>query len=48
MIMFGLLFGKAVGLSADLLCSTVCCTPNFMVSLFVSHISPIMDFGSSV
>ena len=39
---------KAGGLAGELLCSTVCRTPNFMVSLFVSHIRPIMDFGSSV
>ena len=39
---------KAGGLAGELLRSTVCHTQHFMVSLFVSHIRPIMDFGSSV
>ena len=39
---------KGGGLPGESLHFTVCCTPNFMVSLFVSHIRPIMYFVSSV
>ena len=39
---------KAGGLAGELLCPTVCCTLDFMVSLFISNIRPIMDFCSSV
>ena len=38
---------KASGL-ANLLKATVCRSPDFMVSLFVSHVQPILDYCSSV
>lgn len=40
--------GKASGLANNLLRSTICRSPHFMVSLFVMHIRPIMDYCSSV
>jgi hypothetical protein len=40
--------GKASGLASSLLRSTVCRSPHFMVSLFVMHIRPLMDYCSSV
>ena len=40
--------GKAGSLMSDLLCSTVCRDPEFMVTLCVSHIRPIMDYCSVV
>ena len=40
--------GKAGGLQSELLRSTVCRAPEFMVSLFVSHIRPIIDYCSCV
>ena len=40
--------GKAGGLQSELLRSTVCRAPAFMVSLFVSHIRPIIDYCSCV
>ena len=39
---------KAGGLASELLHSTICHTSVFRVSLFVSHIRPIMDFCSNV
>lgn len=39
---------KARGTAINLLKSTVCRSPNFMVTLFVTHIRPILDFGSTV
>ena len=39
---------KARGLANELLHSTIYRTSVFMVSLFVSHIRPIMDFCSNV
>ena len=39
---------KAGGLASELLCSTSCHSSIFMVTLFVSHIRPIMDFCSNV
>ena len=39
---------KAVGFAGELLRSTVCRSPVFMVSLFVSHIRPVIDFCSSI
>ena len=39
---------KAGGLAGELLRSTVCRSPVFMVSLFVSYIRPVMDFCSSI
>ena len=39
---------KVGGLANELLRSTICRTSVFMVSLFVSHIRPIMDFCSNV
>ena len=40
--------GKAGGLIGDLLRSTVCRDPEFMLTLFVSHIRPVIEFCSSV
>ena len=40
--------GKAAGLASSLLRSTVCRNPHFMVTLFVSHIRPILDYCSTV
>lgn len=39
---------KAGGLAHNLLRSTVCRTPEFMVSLFTTHVRPIIDYCSSV
>jgi len=39
---------KASGLLNQLLRSTVCRTPEFMVTLWVSHIRPLLDFASPV
>ena len=39
---------KASGLINQLLRSTVCRSPNFMVILFVSHVRPILEYGSTV
>ena len=39
---------EAGGLASELLRSTICHTSVFMVSLFVSHIRPIVDFCSNV
>ena len=39
---------KASGMVGELLRATVCRSPSFMVSLFVSHIRPIMNFCSCV
>ena len=40
--------GKAGWVLGEMLRSTMCRTPKFMVSLFVSHIRPILDYCSSV
>ena len=37
---------KATGLVNQILRATVCRQPDFMLSLFISHIRPLMDFGS--
>ena len=39
---------KAGGMVCELLRATVCRNPSFMVSLFVSHVRPMMDFCSCV
>ena len=39
---------KASGLSANFLKSTICRSPKFMLSLFTSHIRPLLEFSSSV
>ena len=39
---------KAGGLAQNLLRSTVCRSPDFMVTLFTSHVRPIIDYCSSV
>ena len=39
---------RASGLMGDLLRSTVCRERTFMLTLYVSHIRPIIDYGSSV
>ena len=40
--------GRAGGLMGDLLRSTVCRSPHFMLTLFVTHIRPIIEYCSSV
>ena len=40
--------GKAGGLMGNLLRSTVCRSPEFMLTLFVTHIRPIIEYCSSV
>ena len=40
--------GKAGALMGDLLRSTICRSIDFMVSLFVSHIRPLLDYCSAV
>ena len=42
------LSAKAGGLMGELLRSTVCRSKEFMLSVFVSHIRPIIDYGSCV
>ena len=39
---------KAGGLAQNLMRATVCRSPEFMISLFVTHIRPIIDYCSSV
>ena len=39
---------KSSGLANQLLRSTVCRSPNFMITLFISHIRPILDYCSTV
>ena len=39
---------KALGVSNNILRGTICRTPEFMKTVFISHIRPIMDFCSSV
>lgn len=39
---------KAGGLATNLLKSTVCRSPEFMLTLFTSHVRPIIDYCSSV
>ena len=39
---------KARGMVGELLRATVCRNPSFMMSLFVSHVRPIMNFCSCV
>ena len=39
---------KASSLAYNLLKSTLCRTPNFMVTLYKTHIRPIIEFGSTV
>lgn len=39
---------KAAGLANNLLRSTLCRSPHFMVTLFISHIRPLLEFGSVV
>ena len=39
---------KAGGLMSSLLRATVCRSSNFMVTLYISHIRPILDYASSV
>ena len=40
--------GRAGGLMSDLLRSTVCRSPDFMLTLFITHIRPIIEYCSSV
>jgi len=40
--------GKAGALMGDLLRSTICRSMDFMVSLFVSHVRPLLDYCSAV
>jgi hypothetical protein len=39
---------KAGGVATSLLKSTVCRSPNFMFSLFSTHIRPLLEYGSQV
>ena len=39
---------KAGGLALNLCHSTVCSSPDFMVTLFTLHVHPIIDYCSSV
>ena len=39
---------KSSGLSNQLLRSTVCRSKNFMITLFISHIRPILDYCSTI
>ena len=39
---------KAFGLSSNLLSSTVCRTREFMLNLYLSHVRPLLEFGSCV
>lgn len=39
---------RAWGLANNILRSTVCRSPSFMVALFISHIRPMLDYCSSV
>ena len=39
---------KAGGMVGELLRSTVCRSPNFMITLFVAHIRPIIEYGSCI
>ena len=39
-------FSKVSGVANNILKSTVCRTPEFMVQVFTSHIRPIIDFCS--
>ena len=39
---------RAGGIMSELLRSTVCRSPSFMITLFVSHVRPIIDYGSVV
>ena len=40
--------GRASGLIGNLLRSTVCRTPDFMLTLYVTHIRPVIDYCSTV
>ena len=40
--------GKAGSLMGNMLRSTACCSKDFMISLFVSHIRPLIDYRSCV
>ena len=44
----GMVVGRAGALMGDLLRSTVCRSKKFMVTLYISHIRPYMDYCSSV
>ena len=44
----GELVRKAAGLSSSLLRTTVNRSPEFMITIFITHIKPIMDFYSTV
>lgn len=39
---------KAAAVSSNLLRSTLCRSPNFMMTLYKSHIRPLLEFGSPV
>ena len=39
---------KAAGLANNLLKSTLCRSPDFMVTLLTTHIRPLLEFGSTV
>ena len=43
-----LVVGRASSMFSNLLRCTVCCSTEFMVSLWVSHVRPFLDNGSCV
>ena len=43
-----ILVGKASALSSSLLSATLCRAPSFMRQLYISHIRPLLEFGSTV
>lgn len=44
----GIIVNKASGLSTNLLCSTLCRTRGFMLTLFTSHIRPLLEYSSYI
>ena len=38
--------GKSSEISVNLLNSTFCCSREFMLTLYISHIRPLLEFGS--
>ena len=42
------IYGKASGVAMSILRGTVCRSPEFLVKAFVTHVRPILDFGSVV
>ena len=38
--------GKASGISSNILSSTLCRSPEFMVSIYIAHVRPLLEFSS--